>query len=102
MRAIASALAVATLACPALAQRPALTLQVPCAPEALAFAQLRAGGYVAVAKGRDSDGDPFALYRRGDGAWRAIALVDGPTGGRFACALIGGDGLSVGDLGDPA
>ncbi|MGE0725854.1 MAG: hypothetical protein AB7O45_15875 [Alphaproteobacteria bacterium] len=81
---------------PAVGQGPALTLQAPCAPEAFAAAHLKAEGFVPVAMGSDADGDPFAIYRRGDGAWRAIAIVDVPGSGRLACALLGGDQLSLG------
>lgn len=100
MRSIASTVTAALIALaaatPAVAQGQALTLQAPCAPEALAAAHLKAEGFVPVAMGNDADGDPFAIYRRGDGAWRAIAIVDVPGSGRLACALLGGDRLSVG------
>ncbi|MGE0725172.1 MAG: hypothetical protein AB7O45_12400 [Alphaproteobacteria bacterium] len=106
MRTIASTIAAATLLAlatsPAAAQGPAVTLSAPCAPVDYALALLKTEGFAPVARGLDAEGDPFAIYRRGDGAWRAIAFVEAPSGGRLACAILGGDRMSVGDVGEPA
>lgn len=101
MRAIlaASALALAYGCHPAVAQPqgpggPSITIQAPCAPAEFAMARLKGEGFVRAAKGSDTDGDPFALYRRPDGGWRAISLVT-VNGAVFACAVLGGDGMII-------
>ena len=96
MRALYIGAALAALALPVQAQQPSsmVTIQAPCMPLDTAAMALKREGFVRVVTGKDTDGDPFAVYRNAEGRWRAVSFVQGDSG-VVVCALLGGEGFSL-------
>ncbi|MGE0722828.1 MAG: hypothetical protein AB7O45_00560 [Alphaproteobacteria bacterium] len=100
----AAVIAASLLAAPAAGQSPgpSITMQAPCAPAEMLVQALKRDGFARIAKAHDVDGDPFAVYRKGNGEWRALSLIQAADGSVWACSILGGDGMSVGDVGQGA